>query len=200
MLRQMSELLDFDGTLARIAIKQAWYEKGKSDLPIITSAFQQTFQSDIQVTLEKAASSSGTTARRNSPPQDSTRVQQPPTTTIYQQPAPAPAPAPQPVVTNTPPVENPTPQPNPAPTSQPVSEPVSQTPISQAPVSEPVSQAPVSQAPVSAWDHEQVNKAAKSLANFFSGEIINLIDDSIDLSDSGISPDIEIYEVDYDYD
>ncbi|TAE60424.1 MAG: DNA polymerase III subunit gamma/tau [Nostocales cyanobacterium] len=179
MLRQMSELLDFDGNLARIAIKQAWYEKGKSDLPIITTAFQQTFQRDIQVTLEKAASTRPTTGRNNTQPQDSTRVQSPPTTTTYYQPSPAPTSLPsEPAVTNTPPLNNPTP------ISQPPAQP---TPISSTPISQP---------PVSSWDHEEVTKAAKSLANFFSGEIVRMTDDSFDLSDLGVSPDMEIYDID----
>ncbi|MFM2063684.1 MAG: hypothetical protein RLZZ507_3355 [Cyanobacteriota bacterium] len=187
MLRQMSQLLDFDGAFARIAIKQAWYEKGKSDLPIITTAFHQTFQREIQVNLEKATSSTSTTTRRNPLPQDSTRVQQPPTTPIYNQPQPAPQPAPQPtqppqkiepVVTNTAPVQNFAPPPSQA----------------------PISQAPKLQAPVSTWDNDEVAKAAKSLADFFSGEIIRLTDDTFDLSDTGVSPDVEIYESDYDYD
>ncbi|NET01725.1 MAG: DNA polymerase III subunit gamma/tau [Sphaerospermopsis sp. SIO1G2] len=168
MLRQMGELLEFDGHLARIAIKQAWYEKSRSDLPIITTAFQQTFQRDIQVNLEKADSSRTTTTRKNPPPQDSTRVQTPlPSTPTYYQPlAPAPTPTPppsEPVVTNTPPVENPT---------------------------------PVSSPPVSSWDLEEVTKAAKSLANFFSGQMISTTDDSFDLSDVGVSPDMEIYDID----
>jgi DNA polymerase-3 subunit gamma/tau len=195
LLGQMCQLLEFDGNFARVAVRGAkWYETLKSDLSMMKVAFQQTFQRDIQVTLEKATSSGATTTRINSAPQDSTRVQQPPTTPIYQQPAPpAPAPAPtpppapsqppqppkiEPVVTNTAPVENPTPPPNQTPTSA----------------------TPKTQAPVSTWDHEEVTKAAQSLANFFSGEIIRLTDDSFDLSEVGVTPDMEVYETDYDYD
>ncbi|WP_413173741.1 DNA polymerase III subunit gamma/tau [Anabaena azotica] len=187
MLRQMSNLLDFDGALARIAIKQAWYEKGKSDLPIITTAFQQTFQRDIQVNLEKATSSTATSVARNPPPQDSTRVQKPPTIPSYNQPQPAPQPTPAPV-----------PQPiQPPPTRN---EPVvtNTTPAQTLPP--PPTQPPISQAPMSTWDHDEVAKAAKSLANFFSGEIIRLTDDAMDFSDATVSPDVEIYESDYDYD
>ncbi|MBD2293088.1 DNA polymerase III subunit gamma/tau [Anabaena sphaerica FACHB-251] len=195
MLRQMSQLLDFDGAFARIAIKQAWYEKGKSDLPIITTAFHQTFQREIQVNLEKATSSTSTTARRNPPPQDSTRVPQPPTTPIYHQPVPAPAP--QPVSQQPAPVPQPT---QPPPKIEPIvtnTDPVQNfaPPPSQA----PISPRPISQAPVSTWDNDEVAKAAKSLADFFSGEIIRLTDDTFDLSDTGVSLDVEIYETDYDY-
>ncbi|MEH1960767.1 MAG: DNA polymerase III subunit gamma/tau [Nostoc sp.] len=97
MLRQMSHLVEFDGTVARIAIKQAWYDKGKSDLPMITAAFQQTFQREIQINIEKGTSSNSTSAKKNPPPKDSTRVQQPPTPSYNQQissSAPVPQPAP----------------------------------------------------------------------------------------------------------
>ncbi|MFM6105884.1 MAG: DNA polymerase III subunit gamma/tau, partial [Sphaerospermopsis kisseleviana] len=79
--------------------------------------------------------------------------------------------------------------------------PVSPTPISPTPVSPtPISPAPISPTPVSTWNAEQVAKAAKSLAEFFRGEIISLTDDVLDLSATGVSPDVEIYETDYDYD
>ncbi|MEA5579658.1 DNA polymerase III subunit gamma/tau [Anabaena sp. UHCC 0451] len=179
LLGQMCQLVEFDGNLARVAVRGAWYETLKSDLPMMKTAFQQTFQRDIQVNLEKATSSTSTTARRNPPPQDSTRVQQPPTTPIYNQPQPVSQPTPpriEPIVTNTAPVQNFAPPP------------------SQAP------QAPKLQPPVSTWDDDELTKAAKSLANFFSGEIISLTDDALDLSDTAVSVDVEIYETDYDYD
>jgi DNA polymerase-3 subunit gamma/tau len=187
MLRQMSNLLDFNGALARIAIKQAWYEKGKSDLPIITTAFQQTFQRDIQVNLEKATSSTSTSAARNPPQRDSNRVQQPPTIPSYNQPQATPQPTPAPV-----------PQPIQAPPNR--NEPVvtNSAPVQTLPP--PLTQAPISQAPMSTWDNDEVAKAAKSLANFFSGEIIRLTDDAMDFTDATVSPDVEIYESDYDYD
>jgi DNA polymerase III subunit gamma/tau len=95
MLRQVSQLIDFDGVMARIAIKQAWYDKGKSYLPMIKAAFQQTFQREIQINLEKGTSSNSTSAPKNSPPKDSNRPQQPSTHSYNQQIQP-PAPIPQP--------------------------------------------------------------------------------------------------------
>ena len=44
MLRQMGHLIEFDGTAARVAVKPVWYDKVKSDLPMIAAAFQQTFR------------------------------------------------------------------------------------------------------------------------------------------------------------
>ncbi|WP_201277696.1 hypothetical protein [Sphaerospermopsis reniformis] len=68
------------------------------------------------------------------------------------------------------------------------------------PITNHQSPSPISPAPVSTWNAEQVAKAAKSLAEFFRGEIISLTDDVLDLSATGVSPDVEIYETDYDYD
>jgi DNA polymerase-3 subunit gamma/tau len=101
MLRQMSSLMEFDGRMARIAIKQAWYDKGKSDIPIITEAFLRTFQREIQIVVEKSV------------PQDSTRVPHPPNISYTTQ-APTPVPAKpesvtEAVITPTPPPPLPTP-------------------------------------------------------------------------------------------
>lgn len=184
LLGQMCQLIEFNGTEARVAVKGLkWYETLKSDLPMMKAAFQKTFQREIQVNLELATSSSSTSAKKNPPPQDSTRVQQPPTPSYNQQIqplTPAPAPLPQPN------------QPPPAPTRI---EPVETytAPVQTLPP-------PPTQAPVSTWDNEEVANAAKSLAHFFSGEIIRLTDDALDFSDATPSAEVEIYESDYDYD
>jgi DNA polymerase-3 subunit gamma/tau len=180
LLGQMCQLIEFNGTEARVAVKGLkWYETLKSDLPMMKAAFQKTFQREIQVNLELAGSSNSTPAKKNPPPQDSTRVQQPPTTPVYNQQIPAPAPVPQPT------------QPPPALTKiEPVA--VNTAPVQTLP--------PPTPAPVSTWDNNEVANAAKSLANFFSGEIIRLTDDNLDLSDAATAPDLEIYESEYDYD
>ncbi|AFZ59934.1 DNA polymerase III subunit gamma/tau [Anabaena cylindrica FACHB-243] len=185
LLGQMCQLIEFNGIEARVAVKGLkWYETLKSDLPMMKAAFQKTFQREILVNLELATSSGSTSARKNPPPQDSTRVQQPPTTPSYNQPIQplTPAPAPQPQQT----------QPPPAPT---ITEPVA---ANTAPVQ--TLSPPPTQTPVPTWDHDELANAAKSLATFFSGEIIRLTDDTFDLSDATPSTEVEIYESDYDYD
>lgn len=181
LLGQMCQLIEFNGTEARVAVKGLkWYETLKSDLPMMKTAFQKTFQREIQVNLELAGSSNSTPARKNPPSQDSISVQQPPTTPLYNQqiqaPTPAPIPEPiQPATARTEPVE------------------VNTAPVNTLPP-------PPTPAPVPTWDNDEVANAAKSLAQFFSGEIIRLTDDSLDLSDAAIIPDVEIYESEYDYD
>ncbi|WP_016952202.1 DNA polymerase III subunit gamma/tau [Anabaena sp. PCC 7108] len=179
LLGQMCQLIEFNGNVARVAVRGAWYETLKSDLPMMKTAFQKTFQREIEVNLEKATSSSSTSARKSPPPQDSTRVQQPATPNYNQQVQPPP-PVPQPI-----PVA-----PTPARTE---SVDIDTAPVQTLPP-------PPTPAPATNWDHDEVTNAAKSLAQFFSGEIIRLSDDALDLSDMGVSVDTEIYESEYDYD
>ncbi|MEH2074794.1 MAG: DNA polymerase III subunit gamma/tau [Nostoc sp.] len=199
MLRQMSQLVEFDGVVARIAIKQAWYDKGKSYLPMITEAFQQTFQREIQIDIEKGTSSNSTSAKKNSPPKDSSRVQQPPTPSYNQQISP-PVPVPQPATP--PPLKT---------------EPIAKngngtngngangngangngtnrngTNGNGAQTLPPTPQ----RTPAPDWEVDEVAIAAQRLAVFFNGEIIRFADDFPEFSDSLTTPEwIEESEVD----
>ncbi|MFM6073777.1 MAG: hypothetical protein ACKPB9_19695, partial [Dolichospermum sp.] len=173
LLGQMCHLIDFNGSIARVGVKAVWYDKVKSYVPVITTAFRQAFQQEIQVTLEKATGASVISTRRNPQGQNSPPVQQQPTPqppTVAAQPVstvstPPPAPVKsQPVVTNTAPIQA---------------------------ISSPAKVQP----PSSNWDHDGVLKAAESLAKFFSGEIIRVTDDSFHLANSVTSTQThEIYE------
>ena len=200
MLRQMSQLIEFNGVVARIAIKQAWYDKGKSYLPMIAAAFQQTFQREIQINIEKGTSSSSTSAKKNPPPKDSTRIQQPPSPSYNQQISP-PASVPQPTT------------PPPAPTPAPVK--------SEAVASNgngvngngvngngvngngvngngvlALPTAP-KRTPTPDWEPDEVAIAAQRLAEFFNGQIIRFAEDSTQFSDSITTPEwVEESEVD----
>ncbi|ODG96523.1 DNA polymerase III subunit gamma/tau [Nostoc sp. KVJ20] len=196
MLRQMSQLIEFDGVVARIAIKQAWYDKGKSYLPMITAAFQQTFQREIQINIEKGISSNSTSARKNPPPKDSTRVQQP-ATSSYNQQISSPAPVPQPAT--------------PAPAALKI-EPAARNGNGAngngvngngtngnrgngngAQTLPP----PPKQTPTTDWEVDEVAIAAQRLAEFFNGQIIRFADDFPEFSDSITTPEwVEEAEVD----
>ncbi|MBE9221044.1 DNA polymerase III subunit gamma/tau, partial [Dolichospermum flos-aquae] len=78
LLGQMCHLIEFNGSMARVGVKAVWYDKVKSYVPVITTAFRQAFQQEIQVTLEKATGASVISTRRNPPGQNSPPVQQPP--------------------------------------------------------------------------------------------------------------------------
>ncbi|MEH2257304.1 DNA polymerase III subunit gamma/tau [Nostoc sp.] len=186
MLRQMSQLIEFDGVVARIAIKQAWYDKGKSYLPMITAAFQQTFQREIQINIEKGISSNSTSAKKNPPPKDSTRPQQPPTPSYNQQISP-PAPAPQPT------------NPSPAPQKTELAarngngvngNGVNGNGMQTLPL-------PPKQTPAPDWEPDEVAIAAQRLVEFFNGQIIRFADDFPEFSDSITTPEwVEESEVD----
>ncbi|MEH1903677.1 MAG: DNA polymerase III subunit gamma/tau [Nostoc sp.] len=197
MLRQMSHLVEFDGTVARIAIKQAWYDKGKSYLPMITAAFQQTFQREIQINIEKGTSSNSTSAKKNPPPKDSTRVQQPPTASYNQQIPPL-APVPEPT--------NPSPTPTAARNGNGVNgngangnrtngngvngNGTNGNGVQALP---PTPQ----RTPASDWEPDEVAIAAQRLAEFFNGQIIRFAEDSTEFSDSMTTPEwVEESEVD----
>ncbi|RCJ32687.1 DNA polymerase III, subunit gamma and tau [Nostoc punctiforme NIES-2108] len=202
MLRQMSQLIDFDGVVARIAIKQAWYDKGKSYLPMITAAFQQTFQREIQINIEKGISSNSTSAKKNPPPKDSTRVQQP-ATPSYNQQISSPAPAPQPT--------NPAPAPTAAKNESGVNgngangngvngNGVNGNGVNRNGVNGNGAQTlpPLpKQTPAPDWEPDEVAIAAQRVAEFFNGQIIRFADDFPEFSDSITTPEwVEEAEVD----
>jgi DNA polymerase III subunit gamma/tau len=185
LLSQMCHLIEFNGSTACIGVKARWYDQAKSYLPIITTAFRQTFQQEIQVTLEKATTANATSTRRNPPPQNSTSVQQPPQPTSNYQP-----PVPQPIPQSPPAAPQPVSTVYTAPPAAVQIEPV----ITHAAPVQTISPPPVQPSP-SNWDHDGVVKAAESLAKFFSGEIIRMTDDTFQLSDSVTATEVpEIYD------
>jgi len=165
LLRQMCRLIEFDGAVACIAIKQVWYEKVKSDLPMIVAAFQQTFQHEVQVNLEKGISATSTSVRKEPPPKDSTRVQQPPTASYDKQ---IPPPAPQPAK------EVPT-----------ITESAATNgggAVQTLPQAQP-------QTPIANWEPDEVAIAAQRLAEFFNGQVIRFTEDATEFSDSITTPE-----------
>ncbi|MEH1925415.1 DNA polymerase III subunit gamma/tau [Nostoc sp.] len=192
MLRQMSQLIEFDGVVARIAIKQAWYDKGKSYLPMITAAFQQTFQREIQINIEKGISSNSTSAKKNPPPKDSTRPQQPPTPSYNQQ------------VPSSAPVRQPT-TPPPAPTAAKNGNSINGNGangngVNRNGVNGNGAQTlppPPKQTPAPDWEPDEVAIAAQRVAEFFNGQIIRFADDFPEFSDSVTTPEwVEEADVD----
>ncbi|MBD2776158.1 DNA polymerase III subunit gamma/tau [Iningainema tapete] len=111
LLRQMCNLTEFDGTVARITVKQAWYKKVQADLPKIVAAFKETFQSEVKVNLELASSTSN-------PPPTSQNQQTTPSKNISITPAiEVSNPAPKPTIKTESTVNPPTTPPSPPPSS-----------------------------------------------------------------------------------
>ncbi|MEH2400845.1 DNA polymerase III subunit gamma/tau [Nostoc sp.] len=181
LLGQMCQLIEFNGTVARIAVKGSkWYETLKSDLPMMKAAFQQTFKHEVQVNLEQVSSVTPTSARKAPPPKDSTRVQQPPSPSYNQQIPPS-APVPQPA------------------TPPPATAPVKTEPVARNGngVNENgangngvngngVQALPTApkRTPTPDWEPDEVAIAAQRLAEFFNGQIIRFAEDSTQFSDS----------------
>ncbi|MBN3894639.1 MAG: DNA polymerase III subunit gamma/tau [Nostoc sp. NOS(2021)] len=211
LLGQMCQLIEFNGTVARIAVKGSkWYETLKSDLPMMKAAFQQTFQREVQVNLEQVSSATPTSAKKNPPPKDSTRVQQPPTPSYNQQ-IPPPAPVPQPAT------------PPPAPTAAPLKTEsavrngngvngngangngingngINGNGVNGNGVNGNGVQAlpPMpKRTPAPDWEVDEVAIAAQRLAEFFNGQIIRFAEDSTEFSDSMTTPEwVEESDVD----
>jgi DNA polymerase III subunit gamma/tau len=177
LLRQMCHLIEFNGALARVGVKSAWLKRVQSDQVMITTAFQQTFQCEVKVTLE-TGNPANTRTTTKEPPQNSHRVQQPPPTS-YERQISASAPTPQ------------TQPPLPTPTKNEVV--VKNTgAVNTLPPPQPAT-------PLANWETDEVVSAAQRLAQFFDGQIVRLSDDGVDLSEAMNSSEL-IYEVDIDDD
>ncbi|MBE9007732.1 DNA polymerase III subunit gamma/tau [Fortiea sp. LEGE XX443] len=173
LLGQMCHLIEFDGNSARVGVKPAWYEKVKSDLAMISGAFQQTVNREVAVSLEKANAATSSATRKEQPSTNgSHRVQQPspPKNNNYNHSSP--------------------------PTQQPVTSPP--VPISPAPVKNefPVNgngtaniQTPPQPTQNSSEEWQEVTRAAQHLAQFFDGQIVRFAEDSSDLSGSVTASD-----------
>ncbi|MDZ8085532.1 MAG: DNA polymerase III subunit gamma/tau [Nostoc sp. DedQUE12b] len=197
LLGQMCQLIEFNGTVARIAVKGAkWYETLKSDLPMMKAAFQQTFQREVQVNLEQVSSATPTSAKKNPPPKDSTRVQQPPTPSYNQQISP-PAPAPQPT--------NPSPAPQKSELAARNGNGVNENGVNGNGANRngvngngmQTLPPPPKPTPAPDWEPDEVAIAAQRVAEFFNGQIIRFADDFPEFSDSITTPEwVEEAEVD----
>jgi DNA polymerase-3 subunit gamma/tau len=155
----MCQIIEFNGNLARIAVKGTWLDALKSDLPMIKAAFQEIFQRQIEVYLEKGTSATGNTTRTNPQAQNYTPVQQPPAPKYNQLVSDAPQPA--------------TPKPAPSKTE-------STTGVHKVQTLSPP-QIPTHPAD---WGTEEVESAAQRLAQFFDGQIIRLTGDALDLPET----------------
>ncbi|MDM9384526.1 DNA polymerase III subunit gamma/tau [Chlorogloeopsis sp. ULAP01] len=156
LLRQMCHLIEFDGAMACIAIKQAWYKKVQSEQSKIATAFQETFQRQIQVNLALATASNSTPLKSASSPQ--------PQPTFNQQ------------------KYNPNP---PVDIAKPVQTPPQKTELVKNSNVVKSSSPPQQQtAPIVDWETDEVAIAAQRLAQFFDGQIISFTEDVAEVANS----------------
>ncbi|GAA6623815.1 DNA polymerase III subunit gamma/tau [Scytonema sp. NUACC26] len=176
ILRQMCHLVEFDGNMARVAIKQAWYKDMQVDGPKIATAFKVTFNIDVRVNLEIASSSTSTSSKASSSSKKPTASPPPvshePPPTLQSPPPDTPS------IPQTPPPEVIQPNKTPTPKTESVTNAKTsqKSPPPQAPNPPPV--------PTTNWETDEGAIAAQRLAQFFDGEVIRLTDDT-ELRDSG---------------
>jgi DNA polymerase-3 subunit gamma/tau len=172
LLAQMCSLIEFDGATARVGVPPKWYDKVKLDLPTITAAVQQTFNREVQVTLESKNATNASTVKKAAPANNNNGNGHNAASTVKQPPSPThnngkPAtPEPQPTT------------PPPAPKTPP-------TPANTAGVKTP--QPTPNKAPLPEWETDEVAIAAQRLAQFFDGQIIRFTDDGEGFSDLATS-------------
>ncbi|MEM1393533.1 MAG: DNA polymerase III subunit gamma/tau, partial [Cyanobacteria bacterium P01_H01_bin.150] len=181
LLRQMCHIVEFDGSVARVAAKQAWYERVKQDYSKIATAFQVTFSSEIKVNLEIANAASS--ANSNSSVATPTVQQQKNVTATQTAPQTAPQPAPSPVPT---PTKTEPPQ---------TSTPTTQRTVAAKKTVSPPQKVPTPPQPIAIAENpemDEVMKAARRLADALDGEIIQLSEENTEISDESIdSPELE---------
>ncbi|MCG6134363.1 MAG: DNA polymerase III subunit gamma/tau [Nostoc sp. LLA-1] len=161
LLRQMCYLVEFDSAVARVGVKAKWYKKVQSDLPTITTAFQQAFQREIKVTLEEGTVANSTVAKKEPPANNPSTVQQ--------------SPPPLPSYNN----QNKNITPTPAPPAPARTE-------STATNTSKVQTLPSPTIPTNQlnWETDEVAIAAQRLAQFFDGQIVRFTDDGVDTPES----------------
>ncbi|WP_205370104.1 DNA polymerase III subunit gamma/tau [Thermoleptolyngbya sp. PKUAC-SCTB121] len=162
LLRQQCRLLGFDGQTARIGVNsQPLFNMAKSKLPNIEAAFAKLQNEAIRVTLEVAAGGEAMAASNSAGAPASGSAS-----------APARAPASVPPVPAAPP-QSPT-----APTAPIAPPPAAAEPDRATPAiapSHPFPEISPLPPPIPAWEAEdEVLRAAKSLAQMFNGQLVNL--------------------------
>jgi DNA polymerase-3 subunit gamma/tau len=183
LLRQMCHVVEFNGSVARVAVKEKWYDKVKEEKSKIKTAFQVTFKSEIEVNLEVANAVSSANNTSNETP----TVQQQNVTPT--QPAPQPQPTPPPTQEKTQPPSSSTP------TVQPTA--VANTAPPPQTIPTPLQPSPIAEDP----EMDEVMKAAQRLADALDGEIIQLSEENTEISDEPVDSseleEIEDYDVEF---
>ncbi|MEJ1933196.1 DNA polymerase III subunit gamma/tau, partial [Nostoc sp. NIES-2111] len=173
LLGQMCYLIDFEGAIARIGVKPAWYDKVKLDLPMITAAFQQTFNREVQVTLERGNASNVSTVKKTLPINSNNTSNGHNGASTVKQP-------PSPTYNNGKSATPPLPATAPPPTSK-------TPPTTSNTGGAKTTQLTPNKAPLAEWETDEVAIAAQRLAQFFDGQIIRFTDDGEALTEIATS-------------
>lgn len=151
MVKQQCHLLGFDGHTARLGVSsQPLFKMAQGKLPNIEAAFQKVFSRKVHILLEVGA---------GAPPSG-------PVASVPPPPKPSPDPLPPPKLPPTPATPLPPPTSPPPPTiagdrPEPLPPPSSFTPEASP------------NHPMEAWETDEVDRAARNLATFFAGTVID---------------------------
>ncbi len=168
MVRQQCHLIGFDGQQARLGVSsQPLFKMAQGKVPNIEAALAKIFDRKIQVSLEVATPIPGQSGE--SPPASAPPPEVPPPNDQRPQ-----------QYRNEPPQNlPPTPRANESPAPSPPGEPPAPSPYSQGdPEESRLGDKPdFSQQPASdSWQVDEVTKAAKQLADFFAGKVVDMGD------------------------
>ncbi|HIK15004.1 MAG TPA: DNA polymerase III subunit gamma/tau [Leptolyngbyaceae cyanobacterium M33_DOE_097] len=161
MVRQQCHLLGFDGKTAQIGVNsQPLYRMAQSKLPNVETAFQQIFEAPIRISLEVIA---GNVKPAPAEPPTARQVASTPTKPV-----------------------KPTPSPERSPQPRPSSEPPQSPMVDAGAPSPPVGNIPpellppqnFATPPENSWQEDEVTSAAKLLADFFAGKVVDLDSDT----------------------
>lgn len=174
MLQQQCQLISFDGSTARVGTRsRPLFNMAKERMPHIEEAFKRRFDKTVRVKLEVLDTEA--TAPASAP--------QAPPTSLPQSPPPSPIPSPSPSsqTSQGSPPPSPVPSSPPPPSDPPVSSPEPPVDDGDMPIDQIVdlSSSPASSPlpPQPTWEAEdEVMRAAKSFAQIFNGQLVNLED------------------------
>ncbi|MGG6296703.1 DNA polymerase III subunit gamma/tau [Leptolyngbya sp. AN02str] len=200
MLRQQCRLLAFNGKEARIGtMSQPLFKMVRDRMPNIETAFKTLCQQPVQVSLEVVSVAEATEAAVTPRPQ-------PQATQAHSAIAPSPEPVAHPVShaangAASAPVATPA-LPEPIPESVSTTAATAPPPARPMPTMQPPTPSaiadPIAPSPISWVEEDEVLKAAKSFAEMFNGQIVNLDGGGDDLSSATLASDVDDVDDDDD--
>lgn len=178
LLRQMGQLIAFDGNVARIGMRsQSWCDRSKAYLPNIRAAFRATFQQEVEIRLELTT----TTAAKSSLVKEASVTHK---ASVSVTPGSSSSVASSATAT----------KPNPTQLTRQQADTEGNLTASH---SAPLTDLEPSAATAADWDDEEVAIASQRLADFFKGEVVGLKDDAFTQSTAIAPPtDSQFYDVD----
>jgi len=185
LFKQHGRLISLDNGVAQVAMPIKLISYTKDKLTYVETAFEKVLRQRFQVVWIPTQSQTTGEKQNNKLVSASPHISQPSITSKRESPNPD-------TTSSQTPTAIPTPTNPPTQLPNPVKE---EDQVINSSITQDSSATDVKTNPkISSFEHNEVNQAAKKLEDFFNGKIITLGDDTVDLSDLGNVPDLEIYE------